>query len=410
MELDKNTVDAALALADDWREWLVDFTRRLVAIPSENPPGRAYGDCVDLLSSELTALGFEPRVTTFSPEDGETRQVVTAGFGDGPTLYLHGHYDVVPAQDPSQFEATLDGDRIRGRGASDMKGGLASMVACLAIVRELDLARSGRIELVVVPDEETGGEWGSAALSRSGQLGRSGVGMILGEPTSGVVWNGNRGAITLRVRFRGRTAHVGLQHEGANAFEAAVPVIEGLMAVKREVEHRRTALAMDPEAAQRSILMLGGDITGGSHFNVVPAEFSFTVERRFNPEESLETERARLLDVIHSASTPGVTVDVETLQEGGSSQAPEDAMPARALATAVRAVTGTAPRFELCPGLLESRFYSEVGVPALAYGPGVLSSSHGPHEFVEVARLVECAAIYALTASGALAARPGDDT
>jgi acetylornithine deacetylase/succinyl-diaminopimelate desuccinylase family protein len=402
VELEKNTVDAAVALADDWRDWLVDFTRRLVAIPSENPPGHAYGDCVDLLSSELTALGFEPRVTTFSPVDGEPRHVLTAGFGEGSTLYLHGHYDVVPAQDPSQFEAALDGDRIRGRGASDMKGGLASMVASLAIVRELGLARLGRVELVVVPDEETGGEWGSGALSRSGQLGRGGVGMILGEPTSGVIWNGNRGAITLRIRFRGRSAHVGLQHEGANAFEAAVPVIEGLMAVKREVEHRRTALAVEPEAAQRSILMLGGDIAGGSHFNVVPSEFSFTVERRFNPEEDLETERARLLDVIHGASTPGVTVEVETLQEGGSSQAAEDSVPARALAAAVRAVTDTVPRFELCPGLLETRFYDELGVPALAYGPGELSSSHGPHEFVEVPRVVECAAIYALTAAAAL--------
>lgn len=197
---------------------------------------------------------------------------------------------------------------------------------------------------------------------------------------------------------------MGLQHEGANAFEAAVPVIEGLMAVKREVEHRRTALAVESEAAERSILMLGGEARGGSHFNVVPPEFSFTVERRFNPEESLETERARLLEVIHSVSTPGVTVEVETLQEGASTQAAEESAPAQALAAAVQAVTDTPPRFELCPGLLETRFYGEVGVPALAYGPGVLSVSHGPHEFVEVPRLVECAAIYALAAAGALEA------
>lgn len=399
MLLEIGTVDAAVALAEDWQEWLVDFTRRLVSVPSSNPPGRAYEQCVELLDTELTALGLDPRITTFSPEDGDPRQVVTAGFGDGDTLYLHGHYDVVPAQDPSQFEAQLEGDRIRGRGASDMKGGLASMVAGLVIARELDLVGGGRLELVAVPDEETGGEWGTGALARSGQLGRTGIGMITAEPTSGVIWNGSRGAITLRVRFRGRSAHVGLQHEGANAFEAAVPVIEGLMAVKREVEHRRTALAVESETAQRSILMLGGDVEGGSHFNLVPADFAFTVERRFNPEESLETERARLLDVIHSHSTPGVTVEVETLQEGGSSQAEELSAPAQALAAAVQAVTAKPPRFELCPGLLETRFYGELGVPALAYGPGVLSASHGPHEYVEVSRLVECAAIYALTAA-----------
>jgi len=89
---------------------------------------------------------------------------------------------------------------------------------------------------------------------------------------------------------------------------------------------------------------------------------------------------------------------VEVIQEGGSSATDTDGALGRALADSIQEVTGNRPSFELCPGLLETRFYSQRGMPALAFGPGVLSVSHGPNEYVEVARLVECSEIYALTA------------
>jgi acetylornithine deacetylase/succinyl-diaminopimelate desuccinylase-like protein len=69
-----------------------------------------------------------------------------------------------------------------------------------------------------------------------------------------------------------------------------------------------------------------------------------------------------------------------------------------ALSRNVTAVTGETPRFEMCPGLLETRFYAARGLPAYAYGPGLLSVAHGPKEYVDMRRVVECAAIYALTA------------
>jgi acetylornithine deacetylase/succinyl-diaminopimelate desuccinylase-like protein len=98
-----------------------------------------------------------------------------------------------------------------------------------------------------------------------------------------------------------------------------------------------------------------------------------------------------------------MAIDVEVLQEGSSSGASEATPLARALRDQVRAVTGRAPRFELCPGLLEIRFYARQGIPAYAYGPGPLTVAHGPREFVHIDRLVECAAIYARTAATVLA-------
>src|SRR5262249_12002502 len=91
-------------------------------------------------------------------------------------------------------------------------------------------------------------------------------------------------------------------------------------------------------------------------------------------------------------------IEVRVLQEGRSSSTPADGPLACALAASVADVAGEPPAFETCPGLLEIRFYAERGIPALAYGPGILAVSHGPREFVKISRMAECAKVYALTA------------
>jgi acetylornithine deacetylase/succinyl-diaminopimelate desuccinylase-like protein len=149
-------------------------------------------------------------------------------------------------------------------------------------------------------------------------------------------------------------------------------------------------------------MLIGGRVEAGSNFNVVPGRCVFTVDRRMNPEEDFHVERDALFEVFAEARRAGVSLDVETFQEGRPSGAPEATPLGRALRTHVRAVTGRAPKFEMCPGLLEIRFYAEQGMPAYAYGPGLLSISHGPREFVHTDRIVECAAIYARTAATVL--------
>ena len=94
----------------------------------------------------------------------------------------------------------------------------------------------------------------------------------------------------------------------------------------------------------------------------------------------------------------GIPLDWEIFQEGASTFCDEDGPLGKALFRSVHAVTGEAPRFEMCPGLLEIRFYAAQGMPAFAYGPGLLSVAHGPSEYVDLRRIVETAAIYVLTA------------
>jgi acetylornithine deacetylase/succinyl-diaminopimelate desuccinylase-like protein len=176
-------------------------------------------------------------------------------------------------------------------------------------------------------------------------------------------------------------------------------VAGGLAALERRIATRRTRFRIEPETARRSVLLLGGELSGGHNFNVVPDRASFTLDRRTNPEENFERERRRLLRTIERAKRRGCEVEVEVLQEGRSAATSERGILARTLAASIQAVTKKAARFELCPGVLETRHYAALGIPALAYGPGLLAVSHGPREFVSVKRLVECAEVYALTAA-----------
>ena len=377
----------------------------LVSVPTENPPGRNYQACANLLERILNDAGLTCERHMLPPPPGAADASSECGIslissaGSGKrTLYFHGHYDVVPAQSPEQFQAARKEHFIFGRGSCDMKGGIVAMLYAIRALRECGMELRGRVALTLVPDEETGGARGSAWLADRGVLGRDGIGMLLAEPTSGVVWNANRGAISLRIRVLGKSAHVGLQHRGENAFEQMARAVERLKELKREVEQRETRYAIGAEQSRNSILMMGGESGGGTNFNVVPEQCWFTLDRRINPEESLAEERDRLIKALEGCRRDGIRLDWEILQEGRAAGCSADEKLGQVLAKSVAAVTGEAPPFEMCPGLLEIRFYAAMGMPAYAYGPGLLSVAHGPSEYVDLRKVRDCAAIYALTA------------
>jgi succinyl-diaminopimelate desuccinylase len=364
---------------------MLELTKRLIAIPSENPPGDQYEECARTLIGELNKLGF----------DNVRREgaCVLASAGSGPrTLYFSGHYDVVPAQSREQFQPRVEGANLFGRGSSDMKSGLAAMIHAAAAARDEGLLRTGRLGIVLVPDEETAGPRGSRDLSGRGLLGRDGVGMLTPEPTGGVVWNANRGAISLRATMRGKAAHVGRQFEGVNAFERAIPAMARLLEIKKEVELRATDENIAPAAARKSILLLGGRVEAGTNFNVTPESCSFTIDRRLNPEENLEQEKRRLMAALEG-------FEIEVLQEEPAAATPAGDRLGLILSRHISGVIGKEPAFEMCPGLLETRFYAARGIPAFAYGPGLLTVSHVRNEFVPIRNIAQCALIYALTAA-----------
>ncbi|SDN02890.1 M20/M25/M40 family metallo-hydrolase [Allokutzneria albata] len=376
--------------ADDMAELLM----RLIAVDSENPPGRELGRCARAVREAMDALGLAPEVIELAPaRELEEPSIVRGSVGDGrKLLYFHGHFDVVPAQDPRQFTAERRDGRITGRGSADMKGGLVSMLYGAAAAKELGLLGDGRIVLHLVCDEETGSVTGAGHLRRENLIDPRALAMVTAEPSGGSIWNSARGALSLRVEVRGREAHVGQADRGVNAFQHMLHIARPVEDHAREITEKG------------SMVVVGGLFGGGSNFNVVPGSAFFTVDGRYEPEEDLDHERDRLTAAVKEAAAEiGAQVSVQVTQQQPPAYTDASHPAAAALAQVVGEVEGEA-RFEGCAGILETRWYSQLGIPAFGYGAGRLEVAHGPDEYVDEAAMRRCAAVYALYAARMFAA------
>lgn len=387
---------------DERGEDMAALLDALVRVPTENPPGRELGRCAVVLRDALERMGFSPELIELAPTGTlEGPAIVRGTVGSGAQLvYYHGHFDVVPAQNRSQFEPQRRDGKIIGRGTADMKGGLVSMLYGAAAASELGLLDDRRVVFHFVCDEETGSTAGSGHLRTADLIDPDAVAMLTAEPTGGVIWHASRGAITLRVQTSGREAHVGYVHEGVNAFEHMLRIAEPLTALSHELLNKRTSFPVESEQAAGSMLVVGGQAGAGAGFNVVPGSAWFSVDRRFNPEEKLDQELARLTGMIEeAANAAGAHVDIDVLQAQPSASTDQDHPAARTLARCVEAVEGAGAAFQLCPGVLDTRWYSQLGIPSFAYGGGRLDISHGPDEHIEESAMRRCAAVYALFAA-----------
>lgn len=401
------------------REWLdarseemADLLTRLVAVETENPPGRELGHCARVLRDAMDGLWLSPEILPVTEAPAVTDAtgpfaleepcVVrgTAGSADGEGLvYFHGHFDVVPVQDRAQFTAVRRDGRITGRGTADMKGGIVSMLYGAAAAQELGLLGTGRIVLHLVCDEETGSVVGAGHLRGARLIDPAALAMVTGEPSGGSVWHAARGALSLRVDVRGKEAHVGQADRGVNAFRHMLHVARPVERYAAAMAERHTSFPMAPDDAPGTMVVVGGLSGGGSNFNVVPGSAYFTVDGRYNPEEDLEAEAKRLTALIDGAAGEiGAEVSVAVTQLQPSAATDADHPAAAALARAAAAVEGTRPRFEMCAGILETRWYAQLGIPAFGYGAGRLDVSHGPDEYVDEAAMRRCAEVYALYA------------
>jgi acetylornithine deacetylase/succinyl-diaminopimelate desuccinylase-like protein len=157
-------IGALLSWLGQREDEMAALLAELVAIPTENPPGKNYGACADLLENRLQGVGLEcERLEAGEPKQGpgDSPVCLVASYGrGGRVLYFHGHYDVVPAQWREQFQPSRKDHFLFGRGSCDMKGGIVAMLYAILALKESGAQLNGRIALTLVPNEETGGEGG----------------------------------------------------------------------------------------------------------------------------------------------------------------------------------------------------------------------------------------------------------
>jgi succinyl-diaminopimelate desuccinylase len=251
----------------------VSLTKSLLRFDTVNPPGRER-DCAKYAGAMLQAWGYS--VEFFEYDETRTSVIARAGASDRKApLCLTGHLDVVPlgarpwSKDP--FAGETDGDKLYGRGASDMKAGVAAiLLAARAYAKSL--AGTPGIVLVLTAAEE-GGCVGSAQLAKTQLLGKAGA-MVVGEPTSNYPLVGHKGSVKFHARFKGVSAHGSMPELGDNAIYKAGRALAQLESFDFNVK---------PHAVMGKPTLNVGTITGGNTVNAVPDAASVGVDIRTVP-------------------------------------------------------------------------------------------------------------------------------
>lgn len=358
----------------------IELARELIRVDTSNPPGSEQ-ECADALGARLEAAGFS--VGRYEYADRRTSLVARIG-GDAEWLPLcfTGHLDVVPTgavpweRDP--FAGELDGDRIYGRGSSDMKSGVAAMVVA-ALRRAKRLARSPGLTLVLTAGEETGCK-GASDLARRGVLGSAGA-IVIGEPTSNAPVVGHKGCLRCRCTTRGVAAHSSMPELGDNAIYKAARAISGL-------KHFDFAETDHPIMGQPTLVV--SQVCGGMNINSVPDRTEFSVDVRTVPDQNL----TRLLTRLHAAL--GTDVVIEPILEVPSMFTDANDRWIQSVFAVTREIAGIASAIRTGPyftdGAVLCPAYGDP--PTVILGPGEVAMAHQTDEYCLASRLVEAVAIY----------------
>lgn len=371
------------------------LTAGLVEASSENPGG-TEADAVAVLEQACRGAGFTVDVREVAP--GRPNLVATLPGGDDAGLMFLGHSDVVPAgpnwtADP--YRPHFADGRIYGRGTTDMKGGLASIVIAMqalshASVYGVDLG--GPVQLVCTVDEEEHGIGVREFVTRPAD--HEFVGCIVAEPTDLTIVRGCRGASYLEIDITGRAAHSGRPGDGRSAIEAAASIVDLI-----RLDHRQLGMTADDLLGSGTWNV--GTIQGGQGISVVAPMCALGIDRRLMPDEDAAAVAGQLRSAIRDSGidSDGITVDVRLTMEmpGFVTEADHPLV-----TTAVSAVTATGRDTSVggwtaaCDGGFVSR---DLGIPTIVLGPGNINAeAHQPDESVLIADLETAARTYALAA------------
>ncbi|MFC5357531.1 acetylornithine deacetylase/succinyl-diaminopimelate desuccinylase family protein [Azospirillum himalayense] len=403
------------------RDDLVALTRDLIRIPTVNPPGDVYTDCAEFLGRRLAGRGFAVEYVRADGAPGDSdrypRTNVVArieGREPGPCVHFNGHIDVVPAGqgwtvDP--FEGVVKDGRVYGRGACDMKGGIAASVIAVEAILEAGIPFPGALEISGTVDEESGGYGGVGHLATLGYFSRPRVDhVIIPEPLNvDRVCIGHRGVWWAEIETKGRVAHgsmpflgnCAVRHMGAVLHRIETELIPRLAA-------KRTAMPVVPEGARQSTLNInaihGGqpEDHGGLPSPMVPDRCRMVIDRRYLIEEDPEEVRAEITGILEDLrrERPGFDYELREVLAFLPTLTDADAPVVRAVGAAIETVLGRPAAQVVSPGTYDQKHIARVGhlKDCIAYGPGILDLAHQPDEYVDIDDMVHSAQVMAMAA------------
>ncbi|RLP24359.1 acetylornithine deacetylase/succinyl-diaminopimelate desuccinylase family protein [Mesorhizobium sp. YM1C-6-2] len=391
----------------------------LIRFPTVNPPGDAYRPCAEFIADRLRKRSFGvefiraegtpgdsdryPRINVVARFDGRTR---------GSTVHFNSHIDVVEAGEGwtvDPFAGTVKDGRVYGRGACDMKGGLAASIIAAEAFMDVNPDFPGAIEISGTVDEESGGFGGVAYLARKGYFSKPKVDhVIIPEPLNkDRICLGHRGVWWAEIETKGEMAHGSMPFLGDCAVRHMGAVIR---AFEEELfpalDQKRTRMPVVPEGARRSTMNInaihGGqtDDYSGLPSPNVPDSCRMVIDRRFLLEETLAEVKDEIVTVLDRLKESRKKFDytIRDVMEVLPLMTERDAPVAAAVAEGIREVFGREPEYVISPGTYDQKHVTRIGHlhDCIAYGPGILDLAHRPDEWVGITDMVESAKVMAV--------------
>ncbi|MGA2612170.1 MAG: M20 family metallopeptidase [Spirochaetia bacterium] len=371
------------------REDAVRLLRDLVRVPTVNPPG-ADTPGAELLARELERRGFKPELTEIAPGQAN----VTArlrGTGEAPALLFNGHIDVVPPGElpwkHPPFEAQVEDGRLYGRGAADMKSGLAAMLLAFDVV-----ARGGKLRGDLIFSAVSDEEIGAAGAQRlvSDRLTRGVGAVVIGEPTGFNAYVAQKGLCWLELETVGSTAHGSMPHLGRNAIVDMQALLAEVLAIP---------LREGPDPVHGRTTLNIGTIRGGVGPNVVPDLCRVSLDFRLPPgipdEQLMEEVRAAVRKA--GAKLPGMRVDIHPTVSRVAVATPVQDRIVQLVLQLCREKLGRRQGPLPTPGFATdaSALCSDPPIPFVIIGPGKEELAHKPDEYVEIEDYLNAVDLYA---------------
>ncbi|MEP1441745.1 MAG: acetylornithine deacetylase [Hyphomicrobiales bacterium] len=369
----------------------VDILKQLIAFPTVSiEPNRGLIDYCDQLLQEIGA-----KTVIIEDETGKKANLyATIGATDKPGVLLSGHTDVVPivgqnwTKDP--FALTQDGNKLYGRGTTDMKGFVASALSAAIKASKRDLKTP--LHLALSYDEEIGCIGVHSMIDMLKEAPFKPTFCIVGEPTLMAVATGHKGKTAARVQCTGQEAHSALAPTALNAIHLACDMIAFIRSLQEDVAANNLH---DNDYDIPYTTLHVGKINGGVALNIVPNNTDFFFEIRNLPEdnpailiEKITAHADKLIKPL-KAEFPQASIDIEitnTYPPLGTSKNAE-------VVGFVTSLTGKNATIKVAFGTEGGLFSTELGIPTVVCGPGSMDQGHKPDEYIEVDQLAQCDAM-----------------
>jgi len=370
--------DAAYAALDRWVDEHFDeqvrFLQELVRVPTDTPPGN-NAPHAERTAEMLAMMGLTAErhkvpdaVVKEAGLKSITNLIVRRRFGDGPTIALNAHGDVVPPGDGwthHPYRAEIVDGKLYGRAAAVSKSDFATYTYALRALIDGDAARRGAVELHFTYDEEFGGELGPGWLLN---LGLTQPDVLIGAGFSYQVVVAHNGCLQLEITLHGLASHAAYPDTGVDALQAANQLLSALYAHNDVLRTRRSKVA----GIQHPYLNVGR-IEGGTNTNVIPGKVVLKLDRRMIPEEDSGQVEVEVRELITStvARCPGIRLEIKRLLLAQSLKAsPNNHALVAALQRHALTVFGEAIEVSGTPLYTDVRLYGALGIPCVIYGAG----------------------------------------